>query len=106
MQYEIPNGFLGMRRDVILRLMGYAITDEMRQILGISREIYLYKDHPYFQEYPIHISIDTYLKIYDHLVLHAVGKNNDGSYYYKEKHYYLPWKLSSKQRKALLPSET
>ncbi|GHT96398.1 hypothetical protein FACS1894122_14720 [Alphaproteobacteria bacterium] len=51
-QYEVANGFNGMLRDVIIRLMGIICDNEkVRQILGMNYEIYAFKNHAYFQDF-------------------------------------------------------
>lgn len=49
-EYEVVNGFTGMKRDITLRLcvlLWYKITD-IRAIFGICREHYLWKSHSHF----------------------------------------------------------
>ncbi|GHT92634.1 hypothetical protein FACS1894122_06730 [Alphaproteobacteria bacterium] len=63
-KYEVANGFNGMMRDVIIRLMGIICDDEkVRQILGMNYEIYAFKNHAYFQDFyqkPMLLSIELY----------------------------------------------
>jgi hypothetical protein len=60
LKMDYQNGFLGMKRDVIIRLMCYV---NYSVILGMCNEIFVWRNHPYMKDFPIGVSINTFLKI-------------------------------------------
>lgn len=50
MNFEVENGFLGLMRDIILKLVEIAHDDEMvRSIFGMCFEFFLWKSHSFFK---------------------------------------------------------
>jgi hypothetical protein len=50
-KYEIPNGLLGMKRDINIKLSSYLVNYKKRQFFGISSEYFLWKDHFLFKNW-------------------------------------------------------
>jgi hypothetical protein len=91
-EYDVPNGLLGMKRDVILRLSCFLIIDEIREYMGSCQEICRYRNHPYFHNFPIMMSVQAFDTLYKHIIYHVVFKKNNGSIGFKEKLYFIPRK--------------
>jgi hypothetical protein len=51
-QYEVENGLLGLKRDLIIKLAGIQKNeDSLRNIIGLCKEISKYKEHFLFNIY-------------------------------------------------------
>jgi hypothetical protein len=48
--YEIPNGFIGAKRDINIKLMSKLKNEDIRGIVGISKEYNIWKDHFLFEK--------------------------------------------------------
>ena len=57
---DCENGLLGMKRDVILRLICYV---DSRVVLGMCAEIHKWRHHPYLHDSPFRVSYNTLVKI-------------------------------------------
>jgi hypothetical protein len=44
-KYDIPNGLLGMKRDINIKLSSYLVDYKKRVFFGVSSEYFLWKDH-------------------------------------------------------------
>lgn len=47
-RYDFTNGFVDMKRDVILRLCKFLSSGTTKEMFGMCEEIYLWKNHDYF----------------------------------------------------------
>ena len=63
-EFEIENGLLGMKRDIILRLVTFMFDNSIANVFGMDQNVMMYKTHPYFERFPIYAPISMYKKIY------------------------------------------
>jgi hypothetical protein len=57
--------FFDMGRDVILRLTCYVDIASLRSLIAMCLEVYRWRTHPYFHDFPIAISSGVAKVVYD-----------------------------------------